>query len=250
MAQFYSLFSSSKGNAAVLISQGRGILIDCGVSYRMLNKRLEECSLCWEQIDGILLTHEHIDHIKAIPQILKHAHPPIYACGSTLANAAVEGVDHQGEPFRIGDFAITPIRTCHDVCQSFGYRIEVEDKAIGFVTDTGKITPDMNQFLSGCSLIVLESNYDPEMLAFGPYPAQLQARIRSERGHLSNGDCASLLALKALEGSLKTAVLAHLSDNNNTPMTAKMATLDVFAQYGITDVQLEVGGPFCPCIEV
>lgn len=250
MAQFYSLFSSSKGNAAVIVSQGRGILIDCGVSYRMLTKRLAECSLGWEQMDGILLTHEHTDHVKAIPQILKHEHPPIYGCGTTLANAEAEGIDHGGEPFQIGNFTIVPIRTSHDVCQSFGYRIEVEDKAIGFVTDTGKITPEMNQHLSGCSLIILESNYDPEMLTFGPYPAQTKARIRSDRGHLSNGDCASFLALKALEGSLKTAVLAHLSDNNNTPMTAKMATLNTFAQYGIDHIQLEVGGPFCPCIEV
>lgn len=250
MAQFYSLFSSSKGNAAVLISEGRGILIDCGVSYRLLTERMKECSLSWQQLDGILLTHEHIDHIRAIPQILKHEHPTIYACATTLANAEAEGIDHNGKPFQVGNFHVTPIRTSHDVCASFGYRIDIEGKSVGFVTDTGKITPEMNQYLTGCSLIVLESNYDPQMLALGPYPAQLQARIRSDRGHLSNNDCAALLALKALEGSLKTAVLAHLSDHNNTPMTAKMAVLEAFEQYGIEDIQLEVGGPFCPCIEL
>lgn len=250
MAKLYPFCSSSKGNCTLLISNGRGLLIDCGASFTHINKVLEEAGLTLEQLDGILLTHAHSDHIRAIPQLLKHGAPTFYATGGTLQEADVAGQNHQYQPFTVGDFFITPIETCHDAAAPCGYRIEVEGKALAIVTDTGRVTPAMLQYLSGCSLIMLESNYDPQMLEYGPYPAVLKRRVRSERGHLSNGDCAALLALKALEGDLKTVVLAHLSDNNNTPLTAKMATLNAFSQYGIEDVQLEVGGPCCPILEV
>lgn len=250
MTQLYPFCSSSKGNCTLLISGGRGLLIDCGVSLAQIKRTLAEVGLSPAQLDGVLLTHEHTDHIKAIPQLIKHGGPVFYGTGGTLHAAEAAGVDHRNQPFTVGEFFITPIETSHDAADPCGYRIEVEGKALAIVTDTGRITPAMLQLLSGCSLIMLESNYDPDMLQCGPYPAVLKQRIRSDRGHLSNGDCASLLALKALEGSLKTAVLAHLSDHNNTPLTAKMAALNAFSQYGIDHVQLEVGGPFCPILEV
>lgn len=250
MTQLYPFCSSSKGNCTLLMSGGRALLIDCGVSLAQIKRTLGEVGLSPAQLEGVLLTHEHTDHIKAIPQLLKHQHTVFYGTEGTLQAAEVEGFAHQKQPFSIGDFAIIPIETSHDAADPCGYRIEVEGKALAIVTDTGRITPSMLQQLSGCSLIMLESNYDPDMLQCGPYPAALKRRISSERGHLSNGECASLLALKALEGTLKTVVLAHLSDNNNTPLTAKMATLNAFSQYGIEGVQLEVGGPFCPILEV
>lgn len=250
MTQLYPFCSSSKGNCTLLISGGRALLIDCGVSLAQIKRTLGEVGLSPAQLDGILLTHEHADHIKAIPQLSKHLHTVFYGTEGTLHAAEVEGFVHQKQPFSIGNFTVIPIETSHDAADPCGYRIEVEGKALAIVTDTGRITPAMLQQLSGCSLIMLESNYDPDMLQCGPYPAALKRRISSDRGHLSNGDCASLLALKALEGDLKTVVLAHLSDHNNTPLTAKMATLNAFSQYGIENVQLEVGGPFCPILEV
>ncbi len=246
----YPFCSSSSGNCTLLISGDHSLLIDCGVPLKRIKEALAEAGLTVAQLDGILLTHEHSDHVKAIPQLVKHHQPRFYGTEGTLSAAEVEGTDHQNQPFTVGVFYITPIETCHDVAAPCGYRIEAEGKAISIVTDTGKVTPAMMQALSGCTMIMLESNYDPEMLENGPYPAVLKRRIRSDRGHLSNGDCAALLALKALEGDLKTAVLAHLSDHNNTPLTAKMAVLSAFEQYGIEDVQLEVGGPFCPMLEV
>ena len=248
--QIYPFCSSSKGNCTLLIAEGRGLLIDCGVSFAQINRAVKDAGLSLEELDGVLLTHEHSDHIKAIPQLIKHGVTAFYATAGTLRGAEVEGVDHQNQPFTVGAFSITPIETCHDAAAPCGYRINTKDAALAIVTDTGKITPSMLQFLSGCSLIMLESNYDPEMLECGPYPAVLKRRIRSDHGHLSNGDSAALLALKALEGDLKTVVLAHLSDNTNTPLTAKMATLNAFSQYGIENIRLEVGGPFCPILEV
>lgn len=250
MATLYPLYSTSKGNCTLLVSQGRGLLIDCGVSRANIIKELDAINMPIEAIDGLLLTHEHSDHIKALPMLVKKDHLPIYATKGTLEAAGIEGTDHKNEPFTIGNFRIIPIPTSHDVADPCGYRIEVEGKALAIVTDTGKVTPQMHQALCGCKLIMLESNYDPDLLENGDYPATLKRRILSPKGHLSNNDCAALLALFALQGEMKTAVLAHLSDNNNTPLTAKMAVMNAFSQYGIEDICLEVGGPFCPPLEV
>ena len=250
MATLYPLFSTSKGNCTLLVSEGRGLLIDCGVSRAGIIRALGEIGFSLSAIDGLLLTHEHSDHIKGLPQLVQKDHISVYAGKGTLDALAIEGYDHQNEPFDIGHFHIIPIPTSHDVSDPCGYRIEMEGKALAIVTDTGKVTPQMQNALCGCRLIMLESNYDPDLLESGDYPAALKQRIRSTKGHLSNNDCAALLALFALQGELKTAVLAHLSDNNNTPLTAKMAVMNAFAQYGIENIRLEVGGPFCPPLEV
>lgn len=248
--KIYPFSSSSDGNCTLVISGEELLLVDCGVPLKQIKAALERTDFSMEQVAGILLTHEHSDHIKAIPQIRKHYSIPFFGTAGTLQAAEAEGTDHQNQPFTVGSFQITPIETCHDVACPCGYRIEAEGKAIAIVTDTGKITPAMVEALSGCALIMLESNYDPELLEFGPYPPSLKRRIRSNRGHLSNGDCASLLALKALEGGLKTVVLAHLSDHSNTPFTAKLAVVNTFEQYGIEGINIEVGGAFCPILEV
>lgn len=245
----YPFFSSSKGNCTLVECRGEALLIDCGVPYTQITRSLTEAGLAWPQVQGILLTHAHSDHIKAVPQLIKRE-VRFYAGSGVLAAVGADGYAHGGQPFTVGQFTITPIETSHDAADACGYRIEADGAALAIVTDTGRITPAILQALTGCSLIMLESNYDPQMLEAGPYPAVLKARIRSPKGHLSNNDCASLLALKALEGTLKTAVLAHLSDHNNTPLTAKSAVLAAFSQYGITDVRLEVGGPFCPPLEL
>ena len=250
MTQIYPFCSSSKGNCTLLLSNGRALLIDCGVSFSHIRRVFEELSIQPGCLDGILLTHEHSDHIKAIPQLQKNWSPVFYGTEGTLQAAEAEGIAHHKLPFDVGIFHVIPIETSHDGADPCGYRIEVEGKKLAIVTDTGKVTGSMQQNLAGCTLIMLESNYDTEMLEFGPYTAALKRRVRSAKGHLSNNDCASLLALKALEGNLNTVILAHLSDNNNTPNTAKMATLDAFSEYGIEGIRLEVGGPFCPLIEV
>lgn len=248
--RLYPFFSSSKGNCTLLVHQGRGLLIDCGITFAQLERSLKSVPMAISDLEGLLLTHEHSDHIKGLPQLQKHTDLPIYSGQGTLSAAEVQGMDHQNRPFTLGAFRIIPIETSHDALSPCGYRIEADGKALAIVTDTGRVTPAMLQNLSGCSLIMLESNYDPDMLEHGPYPAALKRRVASEKGHLSNGDCGALLALLAMEGSLKTAVLAHISDNNNTPLTAKMAVLNAFAQYGIEEVRVEAGGPFCPPLEV
>jgi phosphoribosyl 1,2-cyclic phosphodiesterase len=184
MATLYPLYSSSKGNCTLLVSNGRGLLIDCGVSRVQILAAVESAGLAMEAIDGLLLTHEHSDHIKALPMLLKHGCPQIYATGGTLNAAEAAGIDHRGEPFDIGNFHIIPIPTSHDVADPCGYRIEVEGKALAIVTDTGRVTPQMQNALCDCSLIMLESNYDPDLLEHGDYPPSLKKRILSPKGHL------------------------------------------------------------------
>ncbi len=248
--QLFPFYSSSKGNCTLLVHQKRGLLIDCGITYKQLSLCLQQAGMDFGDVEGLLLTHEHSDHTKALPQLQKHGSLPVFGSAGTLSAAGICGTDHQKQPFDVGSFHITPIETCHDACDPCGYRIETADKALAIVTDTGCITPAMQQHLTGCSLIMLESNYDPDMLEHGPYNATLKRRVKSDRGHLSNNDCAALLSLLAMQGALKTVVLAHISDNNNTPLTAKMATLNAFEQYGIQGIRLEAGGPFCPPLEV
>ncbi len=250
MPKIFPFSSTSKGNCTLYIAEERVILIDCGVSFTRIKKALEEHGLSFENVCAILLSHAHQDHIAALPMLEKHTKIPIYADGRTLAAAGVEGIDHGGAPFSVGDILITPISTCHDCPGSCGYRLEQGEKICAIVTDTGKITPAMMEHLAGCALILLESNYDPDMLNYGPYPPSLKERIRSDHGHLSNEDCAAILALFAMKGALKTAVLGHLSDHNNTPLTAKKAILDTFAQYGVEGVRLEIGGAWCPMLEI
>lgn len=250
MPKIFPFSSTSKGNCTLYICGEKVILIDCGVSYTRIGKALEEQGFSWADVAAILLTHAHSDHISALPMIKKRTQIPIYADGRTLSAAGTEGHDHGGAPFSIEEIAITPIATCHDCPGSCGYRLESEGRAAAIVTDTGKITPAIIEHLAGCSLVLLESNYDPDMLSYGPYPASLKERIFSDHGHLSNEDCAAILALFAMKGDLKTAVLGHLSDHNNTPLTAKSAILSTFAQYGVEGIRLEVGGPWCPVLEI
>ena len=250
MPKIFPFCSTSKGNCTLYIAGGKVLLIDCGVSFARIGKALSEQGFGWSDVCGLLLTHAHSDHIAALPMIAKHTDFPIYADGRTLAAAKIEGIDHGGAPFALGGIGITPISTCHDCPGSCGYRLEAEGRACAVVTDTGRITPAMMEHLAGCALILLESNYDPDMLTYGPYPPSLKERIRSDRGHLSNEDCAAILALFAMKGALKTAILGHLSDHNNTPLTAKSAILSTFSQYGVEDIRLEVAGPWCPILEI
>lgn len=250
MPKIFPFSSTSKGNCTLYIAGDKVLIIDCGVSFTRIKNALEEQGFTWSDVAGILLSHAHQDHIAALPMIEKRTTIPIYAEGRTLAAAGVEGIDHGGAPFSIEGIAITPIATCHDCAGSCGYRLEAEGRACAVVTDTGRITPAMMEHLAGCALILLESNYDPDMLTYGPYPAALKERIRSDHGHLSNEDCAAILALFAMKGDLQTAVLGHLSDHNNTPLTAKKAILDTFAQYGVEGIRLEVGGAWCPVLEI
>ena len=207
---YVSFASSSEGNAGLLSHGNTHILLDAGISARRITGCLGELGLSAASLSAILLTHDHSDHIKGLPVLCRRLSVPILWPGTTF---------HSKDPFTIGDVKITAFGTPHDAKPSCGFRFEAGEETLGFATDLGYVTREIYDNLRGVERLVIESNYDPDMLRDGPYPPSLKARIASRQGHLSNPDCAELLSHLAMEG-LRHVALAHLSVNNNTPELA------------------------------
>lgn len=219
---YISFASSSEGNAGLLSFGSTHILLDAGISARRITQALGELGLSAASLSAILLTHDHSDHIKGLPVLCRRLSVPILWPGTTF---------HSREPFSIGDIQITAFGTPHDAEPSCGFRFEAGEETLGFATDLGYVTREIYDVLRGVKRLVIESNYDPDMLRDGPYPQSLKARIASRRGHLSNRDCAELLSHLTGEG-LEQVALAHLSVNNNTPELAFRAAQDGLAGSG------------------
>lgn len=225
MIRFCTLFSSSSGNCAFISDGNTNLLVDAGVSASKITNSLEEIGVSAKQIDAILVTHEHSDHIAGIGVLTRKYGIPVYANEKTLsamqkssykAEASCIRAVESGKSFKIGSAEIFPFKTPHDAVSSVGYTITLEDKKIGIATDTGCITKPMLSALAGCDAVVIESNHDVDMLNNGPYPYILKQRILSDYGHLSNENCAWFATQLAIWGT-KHIVLGHLSDKNNTP---------------------------------
>jgi phosphoribosyl 1,2-cyclic phosphodiesterase len=226
--QCIALASGSSGNCLYIESGEEAILIDAGLSKREILARLKLVGGHEERIAAILVTHEHIDHIRGAYALARHLKVPVYATGGTLhelvryRGTGAIAVDlvrcHWDEVQRIGNFSIEAFPTSHDARDPCGFRISENGISVGCCTDTGVITPGMEEWLSRCDGLVLESNHCPEMLRTGPYPEMLKRRIRSRRGHLSNPDAAD--CIRKLCSGLSQVMLAHLSEVNNTPEKA------------------------------
>lgn len=227
---YYSIASSSSGNCSLYISQNTCILIDLGVSVRRLNTALKALGLAIPDIHAVLLTHEHGDHVKGLATFVKHYNIPIYATHGTAKaliaqNPAAEKLLHPfwaGDGFSIGTIGVQPFPTPHDAADSTGYVLQSASHTFGFATDLGFVPSTIRKILHGCDTVVLESNHDPDMLRYGPYPWPLKQRISGRQGHLSNPDCAAFAAELAQNGT-STIILAHLSESNNTPVKALRA---------------------------
>lgn len=224
-----SLFASgSGGNCALVSCGGVRVLIDAGISARAIRRALADAGTAPAELGGILITHEHSDHVSGLTVLLKHDPVPVFAPGTVASQLgrAYPGVSdflrrvQPEEPFAIGGARIVCFPTPHDTDQSVGWRVESPEGVVAFATDTGHVTDTMLRYLSGADVAVIEANHDEKMLREGPYPALLKRRILSQRGHLSNAACASL-ARQLAEGGTKKLVLAHLSRENNTPARAR-----------------------------
>lgn len=234
-----TLCSSSSGNAAYVGYQEYGILIDAGRNAKQLRLALSGAGLDPKSLKAIFVTHEHKDHVSALRVLATQLNIPVYATGGTLAALNNDGALNGQFPYEklssdgvtVGDMHISFFSTSHDAKQSCGYRIEMPGAAVGIATDTGKMTPEIMDGLLGCDLVLLESNYDEELLECGFYPPPLKARIRSELGHLSNDMCAATAAL-LLEGGVRRFVLGHLSRENNTPDRALHCTRAALRRMG------------------
>lgn len=236
MARIYPLFSSSKGNATFVGTPSAGILIDAGVSCKKLLDGLKRCELEISAVKAIFITHDHSDHIQGLPVLTRKTGIPVFAQKATLSHLLSAGsIASCGEEMagrvEAAGMEITAFDTPHDTAQSCGYRICTPDGKVCVVcTDLGHITPVVQENLSGCDAVLLESNYDEKMLKFGRYPEFLKARIRSKRGHLSNLDCAAQVQ-RLIEGGTTRVILGHLSQENNTPQTADAATAAALAGF-------------------
>ena len=180
-------------------------------------------------VKAILVTHDHNDHISALRVLCKKLRVPIYASCETLEGIAgiCELPEHtelveMSSPAEIAGMYITPFDTPHDVAHSIGFRLEAGERTVGYATDLGNVTADVWQGIVGSDPVVLESNFEDSMLAVSSYPYFLKQRIRSDRGHLSNADCASTLVRLAQSGSTRF-ILGHLSQENNSPSVALQA---------------------------
>jgi phosphoribosyl 1,2-cyclic phosphodiesterase len=204
-------------------SGATAILIDAGISLKGLARRLEGTGMSVEELDALVLSHEHVDHVRGAIAISRRLGLPVYAGRaisrqvgliSALGRDAVLDL-HAGQPFRIGCMEVVPFAVPHDA-ETVGFKIHDGRSRAGFATDLGSINMDVLVGLSGCEAVVLESNHDEAMLLEGPYPPSLKLRVRSPRGHLSNADAAELIRCISHDG-LKHLALAHLSRTNNLP---------------------------------
>lgn len=231
MARIYPICSSSDGNSTFIGTRGHGILVDAGCSFRALKNALSLIDTDFDGIEALFITHEHIDHIKALDMIIRHTKLPIFASGGTINALKYSGkMPETAQLYDIKDgyqsaaFEVSAFATSHDSAESVGYTVRFGKDVFGVCTDTGFVTEQAEKALSGCRTVLLESNYDEEMLRKNlNYPPDLKRRISGNQGHLSNSDCADF-ALRLLKKGTRHFVLGHLSRENNTPATAKSRT--------------------------
>ena len=213
--RFVVIESGSKGNATLVIDQGRVLLIDMGIGLRVLKSALVEENLNIYNINALLLTHEHWDHVAGI----KYLPPlPIYCTKETYNCENIVEVEPY-QSFNIEHFNITPISTSHDVKNPIGFVIKSSEETLVYLTDSGKITVKTLQKIKNADYYIIESNHDPEMLMATKRPMMLKRRILSTKGHLSNEQSATYIS-KVIGDRTKEIVLAHLSEEANTPEVA------------------------------
>jgi len=241
--KFCSLASGSSGNSYYIGTQNTNILIDAGISGKRICQELEaRAGLTGSELDGIFITHEHVDHIQSIGVLARKFKTPLYATQGTWSGMRnkIGEVDPtlchvlaDTGTMAIGDLNIEWFPTSHDANNPVGYLIEKDKKTVGLATDTGILNREMLQVLKNVDLLILEANHDEKMLLTGRYPAYLKKRIKSSRGHLSN--TAAGEALLQLAGEKTKAVfLAHLSQENNLPGLALATVGDILSRNKIS----------------
>ena len=236
-----SLFSGSSGNSIFISGGNTNILIDAGRPAKYIEEELANIDVAPEDIDAILVTHEHTDHMAGVGPMARRYKIPVYTNEPTWEArlpklGTVKTRTHHfcttGSKCVIGDMAITSFATPHDAVESVGYVVETDKGRVAVCTDLGEMTPDILETLGRSQLVFLESNYDENMLMNGTYPWHLKQRIRGGRGHLSN-DLTTEAAASLVETGVSNIVLSHLSKENNFPALAELTVTQGLAERGI-----------------
>jgi phosphoribosyl 1,2-cyclic phosphodiesterase len=232
--RFVSFGSGSSGNAFLLDTGDARILIDCGIGVRRLRQGLGEMGAAGE-LDAILISHEHIDHVRGLQSLLRYEGCPVYASNGTF-NAIGRRAGwvplRGGTRLSIAGLDVTPVDVSHDALEPCGFFIDAGTERVALFTDLGEPNQPVRDAVAEATLVVLEANYCETMLRRSDYPPYLKQRIRSRFGHLSNDDCGTTL-VEALTPSARAIWLAHLSENNNAPETATATVWTQLTSRGI-----------------
>ena len=249
---FCPLYSGSSGNALYCQWGETRLLIDAGKPGRTLTGALSQIGVAPESLSGILVTHEHSDHIAGVGIMARRYGLPVYATRGTWlgmeekigpVSADQRREIRPGAEFYLGEMGIQAFSIPHDAADPVGFRLWGGNLSVSVATDLGHFSQEVYARIAGSSLILLESNHDPDMLRANPhYSSVLKRRILGDRGHLSNEDCAGAL-LRLVRSGTGTVILGHLSGENNRPELAMRVSSEILAREGIrpgTDAQLTV----------
>jgi phosphoribosyl 1,2-cyclic phosphodiesterase len=241
------LGSGSSGNASFVASSKARVLIDAGFSCKEIFRRLDQIGIKPTELDSVVITHEHSDHVRGLDVLIKRLNIPVYLSRGTwenLKNNMNNPVSHlhvfsAGKGFEIGDIGFESFSVLHDAADPVGFCLYNDGSKIGVATDLGKSTHLVRESLKGSQCLILESNHDPGMLYRGPYPWWLKQRIKGMFGHLSNEDSASLLT-DLLHTDLKHVVLAHISQKNNMNDMVQLNAMKVLQKHDCRHIELQV----------
>ena len=252
LISLYTLASGSEGNCLLVSACGVHLLVDAGISARRIKQSLAQLGLTPDDLSAILITHEHIDHISGAGVLCRKHKIPVYATEMTwnAMDAKVGKIPPElrrtfdtFSDFYIGDVGVVPFSIPHDAADPVGYRLWGGGLSIATATDLGHFPRSVRDAVAGSSLVLLESNHDPDMLRHNDhYNERLKQRILGNRGHLSNAACADAL-LQIVESGTKNVILGHLSGENNTPSLAYHISEDRMTREGIRlgqDLTLDV----------
>lgn len=225
--RFAYLGSGSRGNAALIQAGSTTLMVDCGFSLVESERRLARLGVSPESLSAIVVTHEHGDHVNGVARLACKYRIPVWLTHGTHAgwpgnNVPLLAFCSAHEAFTVGDIEVQPYPVPHDAREPCQFVLSDGARRVGVLSDAGHITAHIRASLSGCHALLVECNHDPEMLAKGPYTAQLKARVGGPLGHLNNGQTAGLLGEIDL-GNLQHLVVAHISETNNTPALARAA---------------------------
>ncbi len=245
MFKFCNLYSGSSGNCSLVETENTKILVDAGVTAKKIQDGLKECNVSLNQIDAIIITHEHSDHVKGLQVLCKNNDINVYANSHTFTMMKQAIPENQkkyfntNEFFEINDLRIFPFSIPHDAADPCGFSIYHNNHKISIATDIGHMENRIIDELSGSNYVLLESNYEPDMLKCSKYPYSLKRRILGENGHLSNEDAANTISILTKQG-VKNFSLGHLSEQNNLPELAYQTTMNQIISKNVFDDKLRL----------